>query len=157
MWLQCGLTMQCVGKEGGPFPEHFLNKGTCHHGQECWGGYTGSEEIELVTSMATHTPGPALHLWEAPSPVCLCRLPISRTEMRGVLLTPRFPSWASLSLLWRCLFCCSFSFSYFLTLFFKSFLSYRAINIWLFSGLELLWEKEKMREKEKIAQKPGTE
>lgn len=95
IWLQCGLTMQCVGKEEGPFPEHFLNKGTCHHGQECWGGYTGSEEIELVTSMATHTPGPALHLWEAPSPVCLCRLPVSRTEMRGVLLTLRFPSWAS--------------------------------------------------------------
>lgn len=132
IWLQCGLTMQCVGKEEGPFPEHFLNKGTCHHGQECWGGYTGSEEIELVTSIQ-HTPQVQHCISEKlPHPCACADYPCPGQKWEGSFWHLDFPHGLLLSLLWRYLFCCSFSFSYFLTLFFKSFLSYRAINIWLF-------------------------
>lgn len=106
-------------------------RGNCHHCQECWGGYTGFKEIELVTSMATHPRSSLMSLKSSLTCVYLCRWPLSQTEMRGFLLTPRFPSCASPVFAVEILILLLFLFFFFLTLFLKSFLSYRTLNIWL--------------------------
>lgn len=136
MWPH-NAAFQCIGKEAGLIPEHFPNKGkepvTIARSAE---GSTQELKKSSFSLPWQHTPGPASHLCKAPSPVCVCRLPACWAEMGGVALT--WPD-THISLMCFSFFAmeifivvafCLFSFSDFM--FCKSFLSYRAINIWLF-------------------------
>lgn len=132
MASQCSLP---VHWETGPFPEQFLNKGkepvTIAKSAEV--GCTGAKKIELLTSMATQPRSSVTSLKSSLTCVLTAGYHCVGKTDRRVLSPHRFPSCAFL-------FCCGDVYLWLLLfllvtfpnfIFCKSFLSYRAINIWL--------------------------
>lgn len=137
MWPH-NAVFQCTGKEIGPFPGQFLNKGkepvTIARSVE---GRAQELKLELLTSMATQPRFSVTSLKGSLTCVLTAGYHwVGQTDWR-VLSPHGFPSCAFL-------FCCGDVYLWLLFfllvtfsdfIFYKPFLSYRVINIWLLWGL----------------------
>lgn len=126
MWPH-NAVIQCIGKEAGPFPEQFPNKGkepvTIARSAE-----EGTQELKKssFTSMATHCRSSITS--QKGSLTCVLMQITSMLGQEGRLVSDTWISLMCFSF-FCCgcvyLLCCSFSFSHFLTLCFSShFISY---------------------------------